>query len=143
MRSYRQTTPIEQAALPPLLLSAADHTRLTGLASAALARFPEAATRLLAEAERAEIVEDGALPADAIAMYSYVEFHDAAHGTTHQAQLVYPGEANIAAGRISVLTLVGAALIGLSAGQSIAWPTRDGRERRLTVRRVSRQPFDT
>jgi regulator of nucleoside diphosphate kinase len=141
MRKIEQSTMHRTAERPALLLSEADHGRLTGLAVAALERFPEAAQRLLAEAERAEIVADGALPEDAIAMYSHVEFHDESHGTIHRVQLVYPGEADIAAGRISVLTLIGAALIGLSAGQSIAWPTREGRERRLTVLRVSREAF--
>jgi regulator of nucleoside diphosphate kinase len=47
--------------------------------------------------------------------------------------LVFPGQADIAAARISVVTPIGAAPIGLSEGQSIAWSTRDGRERRLTV----------
>ena len=40
---------------------------------------------------------------------------------------------DIAHGRISVLTPVGAALIGLSAGDSITWETRKGEVRRLTV----------
>jgi regulator of nucleoside diphosphate kinase len=42
---------------------------------------------------------------------------------------------------ISVLTLVGAGLIGLSAGQSILWPKQDGRKRSLTVLRVSSRPL--
>jgi regulator of nucleoside diphosphate kinase len=51
--------------------------------------------------------------------------------------LVYPAEADIAEGRISVLTPVGTALIGLRAGQSITWRTRDGRKQVLTVLRVT------
>jgi regulator of nucleoside diphosphate kinase len=49
---------------------------------------------------------------------------------------VLPPEADISAGRISVLTPIGAALIGLSPGQSIDWETRDGRVGRLTVESV-------
>jgi regulator of nucleoside diphosphate kinase len=41
--------------------------------------------------------------------------------------------ADIAQGKISILTPIGVALLGLSEGQSIAWKTRDGREQRLTV----------
>jgi regulator of nucleoside diphosphate kinase len=52
-------------------------------------------------------------------------------------QLVYPAEADIEAGRISILTPIGAGLIGLREGQSILWPDREGRERRLTVVRVT------
>jgi regulator of nucleoside diphosphate kinase len=36
-----------------------------------------------------------------------------------------------------VLTPIGAALIGLSEGQSIAAKTRDGREQHLTVLKVA------
>ena len=51
--------------------------------------------------------------------------------------LVYPHEANIALSRISILTPVGAALIGLSVGQRIAFETPDKRIRGLTVLAVS------
>jgi regulator of nucleoside diphosphate kinase len=42
---------------------------------------------------------------------------------------------------ISVLTLVGAGLIGMSAGQLILCPKQDGRKRSLTVLRVSSRPL--
>ncbi|WP_407649143.1 GreA/GreB family elongation factor [Devosia algicola] len=47
--------------------------------------------------------------------------------------MVYPVQADISRGRVSVLTPVGAALIGLRTGQSITWETRDGRNNVLTV----------
>ena len=53
-------------------------------------------------------------------------------------RLVYPGEADIAVGKVSVLSPVGAGLLGLKAGQSIQWPDRDGRLRALRVLKVSR-----
>jgi regulator of nucleoside diphosphate kinase len=59
-------------------------------------------------------------------------------GQQRQVTLVYPGEADFARGRVSVLTPIGAALIGLSPGQSIAWTARDGRQHRLTVLSVGR-----
>ena len=57
-------------------------------------------------------------------------------GEVREVTLVYPGEADISAGRISVLTPIGAALIGLSSGQSIDWRARDGRVHRLVVQSV-------
>ena len=48
-------------------------------------------------------------------------------------RLVYPQCANITDGSISVLTPVGAALIGLSKGQSMWWPGSARRIHRLTV----------
>ena len=55
--------------------------------------------------------------------------------------LVYPGEADIEQGKISILTPIGAALIGLSKGQSIDWATRTGEIRRLTVLEVREAAF--
>jgi regulator of nucleoside diphosphate kinase len=71
-----------------------------------------------------------------VALGSRVEFRDAATGEARTVELVLPGEADIAAGRVSVLSLVGAGLFGLSEGQAIDWPTQDGRLRRLEVLRV-------
>ncbi len=47
--------------------------------------------------------------------------------------LVFPGEADIAAGKISVLTPIGAALIGLSPGQMMMLKGVDGRPHKLKV----------
>jgi len=52
-------------------------------------------------------------------------------------QLVFPVDADMEADRISVLTPIGAALIGLSEGQSIEWRTRSGEWKTLTVLKVS------
>ena len=57
-------------------------------------------------------------------------------GEDRRVTLVFPGEADIAQGKVSMLTPIGAALIGLSAGQSIDWTARDGRVHRLTVETV-------
>ncbi|MEN0074292.1 MAG: nucleoside diphosphate kinase regulator [Paracraurococcus sp.] len=125
---------------PPLLLSMADYDRLVALAGVMARRNPLLSRLLLEEADRAELVPAGELPAGIVGLGSQIEFRDTAAGETRRVQLVVPGEADIAAGRISVLSLVGAGLIGLSEGQSIEWPTQDGRLRRLTVLRVETSP---
>ena len=122
---------------PPILLSDSDHDILLGLAASATRRAPDAARLLLEEADRADLVPAGRLPRDVVALGSHVTFTDAATGTTRRVQLVMPAEADIGQGRISILSLVGAGLIGLRAGQSIDWPVQDGRLRRLTVVEVA------
>lgn len=76
-------------------------------------------------------------PADVVALGSRVTFTDEASGVTRSVQVVLPAEADIGQGRVSILSVVGAGLIGLRAGQSIDWPTQDGRLRRLTVKDVA------
>lgn len=126
---------------PPVLLSSTDAERLSSLAAAAARRSPEVAQRLLAEIDRAELLRPEDMPPDVVAMYAHIEYRDEGTGAVRRVQLVYPHEADIAQGRISILTLVGAALLGLRAGQSILWPKQDGQERRLTILRVSPEPL--
>lgn len=68
-------------------------------------------------------------------MGSVVELRDETMGKVQAVTLVYPGNADISQGR-SVLTPIGAALIGLSAGDCITWETRTGELRQLTVLRI-------
>jgi regulator of nucleoside diphosphate kinase len=116
--------------MPSIVVSTADQRLLTQLALDSLSRSPDVAAELLAEMERAEVVD--LVPANVVRMGSIVRFSDD-EGREKQVTLVFPGKADIGAGRISILTPIGTALIGLSEGQSIAWTTRDNRRRSLTV----------
>lgn len=121
---------------PPVILDSAYVDRLHGLATAARQRAPDLADRLLEEIDRARIVASEAIPADVVNIGCRVRFHDAATGQTHTVTLVLPPDADIAERRVSVLTPVGVALIGLTKGASIAWETPAGESRRLTVLEV-------
>ncbi|CAH1652671.1 MAG: nucleoside diphosphate kinase regulator [Chelatococcus sp.] len=117
---------------PKIVVSEADYDRLVGLATAALDRIPEVAEELLAEMDRASVVADRSVPRNAVRMGSTLEYQTA-EGEKRRVTLVYPGDANIADGKISIMTPIGTALIGLSPGQSINWIARDGRQHELTV----------
>jgi regulator of nucleoside diphosphate kinase len=125
--------------MPKIVVSESDHERLTGLATAALSRQPEVAEELLAEMERADIVGARSVPANVVQMGSTVTFRSD-DGRERRIMLVFPAEEDIAKSRISVMTPIGAALIGLSKGQSIQWSARDGRRHELTVLSVDRPP---
>ena len=128
--------------LPAIALARSDHERLVNLAEALSERDPAAADQLAAELERARVVADDRLPAGTVRMGSVVRFAmDDAEPRT--VRLVYPGEADIEKGFVSVLTPVGAALIGLTAGQAIDWTDRDGRTRRLHVLEVGAENLAT
>ena len=121
------------AARPPIELRETDAERISNLALEAEARQPQVTELLLGEINRAKVVPDSRLPADVVAMQSTVKFVDEASGIERTLQLVYPKDADIEAGRISVLSLVGAGLLGLRPGQSISWPDRAGKQRELQI----------
>lgn len=123
--------------LPHILISTAEEERLTTIATAASQRVPQVSAALLSELERADVWPETAMPADVVRIGSVVEF-EVDDGRCLTVQLVVPGDADINEGRISVLTPVGAALIGLSPGQVMEWSGNDGKKRLLTVLGVSR-----
>lgn len=125
---------------PSIILGEDDYNRLTGLAEAVEDRQPDIAEELQAEIDRARVVADGKVPADVVRMGSTVEYQ-ADDGPAKRVTLVFPGDADIASGRISILTPIGIALIGLSKGQSISWTARDGRPHHLTILNVE-QPAE-
>lgn len=120
---------------PAITVTRTDSERLLRLADSFAERNPAVAEELLAELDRAKVVEDGRLPAKVIRMGSFLRFTSDL-GEDRHVTLVFPGEADIAEGKVSILTPIGVALIGLSAGQSINWTARDGRTHRLTVESV-------
>lgn len=117
---------------PSIIISETDHVRLTDIALAAEERAPEITEGLLAEIDRAKIVPTGSVPSDVVQMGSTIEYRTKA-GQQRRVTLVFPGDADIDKGRISIMTPIGTALIGLSPGQSIEWTARDGRKHELTV----------
>lgn len=120
--------------LPHIMVSETEENLLTLLATAAEStqRSQAVARALLSEMERAEVVSDGSMPANVVRMNSRVEFE--IDGSNRQTvELVFPKDANIDEKRISVLTPVGTALIGLSAGQMMMLRGHDGRPHKLRV----------
>ncbi|MGB3338357.1 MAG: nucleoside diphosphate kinase regulator [Devosia sp.] len=114
---------------PAIVVGQSEHTQLFTLASGS--QMP-AAESLLMEMERARIVPDHKVPQDVVRIGSRVQYRTDKDELV-DVTLVYPARANISLGRISVLTPVGAALIGLRTGQSITYEARDGRRHVVTV----------
>jgi regulator of nucleoside diphosphate kinase len=126
-------------ARPPIHLLASESDIVGNLALQAEHRQPVIAAMLLTEIERAEMHSAATLPEGVVTLGSEVDFLDEKSHQLRTVRLVFPGEANIALGQISILTPMGAALYGLSAGQSIFWPDLEGQERRIRIFAV-RQP---
>ncbi|WP_157218421.1 nucleoside diphosphate kinase regulator [Flavisphingomonas formosensis] len=118
---------------PRIQMIAEEADALTSLAIGAENQMPEVSRLLLDEIDRAQIRSAETIGDNVVTMGSAVTYTDGASGSNRTIRLVYPRQADIAADRVSILTPIGAALIGLREGQSILWPDRSGRERALTV----------
>ncbi|MFT3978091.1 MAG: nucleoside diphosphate kinase regulator [Sphingomonas bacterium] len=129
-------TSSKASARPPIHMIDTEADRLADLAMGAEERLPQVSALLLEEIGRAHVHSAARIPRDVVTMHADVEFIDEASGAKRAVRLVWPKEADISAGRVSILTPVGAGLIGLREGQSILWPDRDGHRRALTIVKV-------
>jgi regulator of nucleoside diphosphate kinase len=120
---------------PTLYLTQDDLERLSQLLDAQGGRF----AALEGELARATIVPREEIPRDVVTMNSRVVFENETTGERREVTLVYPGDADIDAGKISVLVPVGTALLGLRVGQSIDWELPSGGHRYRVIE-VPSQP---
>lgn len=130
-------TRMPSRAKPAVHLIDTEAESLTNLALGVADTMPQVSDLLLDEIARAQIHRAERISPDVVTMHSTVEFIDEGNGVGRIVQIVYPAQADIATGRISVLTPVAAGLIGLREGQAINWPDREGRERKLTIVKVT------
>ncbi len=97
------------------------------------------ADSLDAELHRAVVVDRRDVPPDVVTMNSEVVYEDVATGARRAVRVVYPQDADVAAGRVSILAPIGAALLGLRVGQEIDWEVPSGRKR-IRVAELRYQP---
>ncbi len=127
--------------MPPIIVTDTDAERLrTTLEAHTSTRDEPLVERLLEELDRATVVSAFAVPAGVVTMNSRVVYRDRDTNEVRTVTLVYPHEADPAQGRLSVMAPIGAALLGLRAGQKITWPLPEGRTRTLEVVAVTWQP---
>lgn len=124
--------------LPNVTLPASEHRRLEQLARAGADQGDVDARFLLSEINRAEVVPDRAARLDSIVtMGSWVTFWITCGFPRATRQLVYPEDYTSERNQISVMSPLGAALVGLKVGSEIPFFTA-GRTNVVKVQRVSR-----
>ncbi|MEH6660815.1 MAG: nucleoside diphosphate kinase regulator [Parasphingorhabdus sp.] len=135
-------TPEKSAAPRPVIhMIDEEGDAIEALAMTMEAKNPKVAELLYEELARAQFHSAETIPADIVTMNSKVEFIDERSGSRRVLELVYPRDADIEKGRISIFTPTGAGLIGMVAGETISWPDRSGAERILRI--VSVTPPET
>ena len=126
--------------LPAITVTAQDAMRLARLVDDPFQIRDRQVAFLASELDRANVVDPADIPEGVVTMRSLVEFWKGDSGRLSRAMLVYPAEASVSEDKISILTPIGTALLGLSEGQSMPYEGIDGRIRRLSVNRVLFQP---
>ena len=125
---------------PHLILSSLDVERLEALlAHLPGSTFPGKA-ELEAEIARADIVEPGDIPPDVVTMNSTVNFDIAETGKQCELTLVYPRDVDGSADKVSIFAPVGSALLGLSVGDALVWPSVGGKHMTVRVTGIAYQP---
>ena len=118
------------ASRPAIYLSTEDHDLLSRLVGDTPANG--AAGLLQQELDRAVICPDHDLPSGAVRLDRWVHYVDERSDVARRVKIVLPSRADIDAGLISVLSFVGAGLIGLQEGHGIVWTDPSGARRKLT-----------
>ena len=132
-----------QSGLPPsdapsIRVTARDLARLDALLENPAYRQHPGAAALQRELDRADVLPDDEADTT-VGMHARVECVDEHDGTRRTLTLVFPHEADADTGRVSILAPVGSALLGLTIGQRIDWPS-NGRTLRLQVISVTPPP---
>lgn len=126
---------------PEIVVTDIDLVRLRAcIDSFGVGRTAAAAEALEVELERARVVASRSVPANVVTMNSRVVFIDEETYEAKVCFVVYPDDADPDEGHISVLAPIGAALLGLSVGQSIEWTLPSGRQTRLRLVDILYQP---
>lgn len=127
---------------PPITILRSDFMRLSLLAESLSHRNGELAEELYSELVRADVVDDSSQDVDFVRMGSALEYETASAGK-RVITLVFPQSEDYGAGKVSILTPVGIALIGLRVGDSMEWRRPDGVVQRLKVTRILNPELET
>jgi regulator of nucleoside diphosphate kinase len=88
----------------------------------------------------ARVVQREEMPVNVVTMNSQVLFEDVQTREQGTVTIVYPADVDPSSGKISILSPVGAALIGESEGAEVELPLPHGQTRRIRLLDVLYQP---
>ena len=125
-----------------IFVTANDLRRLTELLSVAGTfnyRDRNDLKSLESELDRAKIVESRDIPKTVVTINTRLRFLDLDDKTTTEVTLVFPSDANIDEGKMSVFSPLGTALLGYAKGDIIEWAVPAG-IRRIRIEGILYQP---
>ena len=102
-------------------------------------RGSEYLEKLAGEIEKASIVQPDQIPSDVITLNSIARLVDQQTNEEMVYTLVFPEDADISKGKISVLAPIGTAMLGYKAGDTFEWDTPGGK-RSIRVKEILYPP---
>ena len=129
----------EIMAVKTLYISESDRKRLQSLLEQVGPEDLGSRRDLDVELRLGRVVPPAEMPPDIVTMNSRIRLTDLDSAEELVYTLVYPAEADYAAGKISVLAPVGTALLGERVGNEIVWDVPGG-TRRLRIEELLYQP---
>lgn len=131
---------VEAVAAPEIVLSTHDRDRLATLVHMRAGSADEVVELLDQEIGRARVVPPHELPPGVAAMGARLLYLDRQEDVRREALLTWPGAEGDDPSGLSVLTMTGCALLGLSCGQTIHWRTPGGAGAHVTLLKVLARP---
>lgn len=125
-----------------IVITQNDARRLTELlqnACAANGRGRDDLTALAGELKRARIVSPQEIPERIVTMNTRLVLSDIDTGSELTFTLVFPQDADADAGRVSVISPVGTAVLGYGENDTVEWDVPAGK-RRFLIKKVVYQP---
>ena len=108
----------------PIQITVEDMQRLRSVVETHAGGIQDQAAEMLeTELDRARVLPGSELRPEVVRMLSRVLYEDVDTGERREVVLEYPDHADLSRSLISVLAPIGTALLGLSAGESISWPS--------------------
>lgn len=89
--------------------------------------------------DRALVVASDEIPPDVVSMNATVRLQELGRDEIDRYTLVYPQEANIAEGKLSVLAPLGTAILGQRVGDTVRWQVPSGWTR-FRIQELVHQP---
>lgn len=117
-------------------LTQLDHARLSRLLDAQ----PTPGEALADTLDLSELVDPREIGADIVTMNSRVLLAEGGTAQPQELTLCYPEQAQPSAGRVSVLSPVGASLLGAQVGRTVQWTLPGGMARQAVVQALLYQP---
>jgi regulator of nucleoside diphosphate kinase len=91
------------------------------------------------ELDNCKVVESSDIPPDVVTMNSRVRLRDLATEEEMVFTLVFPKDSDISAGKLSVVSPIGTAILGYAVGDTVEWRVPAG-VRRIRIEELLYQP---